>query len=163
MRTPPRLRHVSSPISPTPQRHPSPPPLHSSNNSSPISSPCHLWQSPSPPLLSPWVSTPSADIARQIAAVTQDLADLRAEERRLLRAPTQPRTAHSQQRVRRITIAVMPLVSSVSLTPHCTRMLHWSVLPPPLPGIPFSTFCSSRKNASGAASFPSPRSSEAPD
>lgn len=75
--TPPRNR-PSTPESPTPQRGPalapSPPPL-----------------APSPPLSSPTPAArlplrntpPPIDLARQIAAVTEDLAGLRAEEQRL--------------------------------------------------------------------------------
>jgi hypothetical protein len=105
--TPPR-RRASSPMSPTPKRHPSPPlPLHSTKDSSPTSSLRRFQGSPSPPLLSPRVPSPPTDIARQIAAVTQDLADLRAEERHLLRTRAQPHAVSSQQWVRYITAALM--------------------------------------------------------
>ena len=148
--TPRGLHRVSSPVSPTPKRHPSPPPLHSSKNSSPISSPHHLLGSPSPPLLSPPVSSHPTDIARQIAAVTQDLAGLHAEEQRI-QARAQSCTVPSQQGVRRSHNCVSILrVSSVSLT-LCCRVLRQPVLPQPFPDIRFGTFYSSRMNASGAA------------
>ncbi|KAI0291880.1 hypothetical protein BC826DRAFT_1186759 [Russula brevipes] len=91
MTTPPRHHRTLSPVSPTPQRHPSPLPLplHSPKSSSPISSHRSFSRSQSPPLLSQRVAMPPGDIARQIATVTQDLTGLRAEERRLLRARAQ--------------------------------------------------------------------------
>lgn len=84
--TPPRLvlNRPPSPVSPTPQRRPS------SKSSSPILHAHHLSPSPSPLALPPRDPSPPTDIARQIAAVTRDLADLRAEERRLhARVPPQ--------------------------------------------------------------------------
>ncbi|KAF8266143.1 hypothetical protein EI94DRAFT_231794 [Lactarius quietus] len=75
--TPPRNR-ASTPESPTPQRGParapSPPPLgHSSRPPSPTPAAPHPLHNTSPP----------TNLARQIAAVTEDLAGLRAEEQRL--------------------------------------------------------------------------------
>ncbi|KAN0138051.1 hypothetical protein V8E53_003940 [Lactarius tabidus] len=75
--TPPRNRALT-PESPTPQRGPalapSPPPLvHSPQPSSPSPAPHHPLRD----------AMPSTDLARQIAAVTEDLAGLRAEEQRL--------------------------------------------------------------------------------
>ena len=49
-------------------------------------------------------------MARQIAAVAQDLAGLRAEERRLLHARAQP-----QQGVRRIATMITPRCRSPNL------------------------------------------------
>ncbi|KAH9990173.1 hypothetical protein BJV77DRAFT_1014101, partial [Russula vinacea] len=89
---PPRiiLNRPLSPVSPTPQRHHSPSPFESS---SPILKARRISTSPSPLVLSPRVASPPADIARQIVTVTQDLAGLRAEERRLIHA----RRARPQQ------------------------------------------------------------------
>ncbi|KAH9975217.1 hypothetical protein BJV74DRAFT_862944 [Russula compacta] len=97
MTTPPRLYRASSPISPTPRRRISSSPSRSSK-SSPIPRPQRLSRPSSPLLLSPRVASPQADIARQIAAVTQDLIGLHAEERRLLQARAQSRTVQPQQR-----------------------------------------------------------------
>jgi len=89
--TPPRLvlNRPPSPVSPTPQRRsssmPSPP-----KRSPPILHARRLSLSPSPLALPPRDSSPPTDIARQIAAVTRDLADLRAEERRLIHARVPP-------------------------------------------------------------------------
>lgn len=148
--TPRGLHRVSSPVSPTPKRHPSPLPLHSSKNSS--SSPHPLLGSPSPPLLSLRASSHPTDLAQQIAAVTQDLAGLHAEEQRLLQARAQSRTSPSQKKVRpRHNCVFIPRVSSVSPTLWYTRVLRQLILPQPHPDIHFSTFYSSRMNASGAA------------
>ncbi|KAH9953644.1 hypothetical protein BC827DRAFT_1247093 [Russula dissimulans] len=84
--TTPRLLRASSPVSPTPQRRPSPLPLSSPKGSPLIPSALRSPRSPSPLLLPKRVALPPSDIARQIAAVTQDLANLRAEEKRLLQA-----------------------------------------------------------------------------
>ena len=150
--TPRGLHRVSSPVSPTPKRHPSPVPLHSSKNSSPISSPHPLLGSPSPPLLSLRASSYPTDLAQQIAAVTQDLAGLHAEEQRLLQARAQSRTSPSQQKVGPHHNCVFtPRVSSVSPSLCYTRVLRQLILPQPHPDIHFSTFYSSRMNASGAA------------
>ena len=76
--TPPPRHRASTPESPTPQRGPalapSPPPLvHSPRPLSPTPAPQHPLHDAMPP----------TDLARQIAAVTEDLAGLRAEEQRL--------------------------------------------------------------------------------
>ncbi|KAF8473746.1 hypothetical protein DFH94DRAFT_806969 [Russula ochroleuca] len=94
---PPRivLNSPPSPVSPTPQRHHSPVPSSSSETSSPILKARRLSTSPSPLVLSPRVASPPADIARQIAAVTQDLAGLRAEEQRLIHTRAQPQQAYA--------------------------------------------------------------------
>lgn len=95
---PPRiiLNRPLSPVSPTPQRHHSPVPSSPFESSSPILKARRISTSPSPLVLSPRVASPPADIARQIVTVTQDLAGLRAEERRLIHA----RRARPQQGVR---------------------------------------------------------------
>lgn len=87
--TPPRIR-PSTPESPTPQRGPalapSPPPLVRSPEPS----------TSTPAARNPLRNTPSpTDLARQITAVTEDLASLRAEERRL--SQMQPRQRQEQQ------------------------------------------------------------------
>ncbi|KAH9019969.1 hypothetical protein EDB85DRAFT_542226 [Lactarius pseudohatsudake] len=88
--TPPRNR-ASTPESPTPQRGPalapSPPPL--------VRSPERLAPTPAPrhPLRD---TEPPTDLARQIAAVTEDLAGLRAEEQRLSQIQHE-RVHHRQQ------------------------------------------------------------------
>ena len=127
MTTPPQpptivLNRPPSPVSPTPQRHHSPGPSSSSESSSPILKARRISTSPSPLVLSPRVESPPTDIARQIAAVTQDLAGLRAEERHILHA-----RAQLQHGVRRIMITTVPCCGSpgLSLTlpstlPGCT-------------------------------------------
>jgi hypothetical protein len=57
--------------------------------------------------LSALVASPPNDLARQIAAVTQDLAGLRAEEQRLMQVQMQSRTVPLHQRVRCTTIVAM--------------------------------------------------------
>lgn len=78
---------------------------------SPILHAHRLSPSPSPLALPPRDPSPPTDIALQIAAVTRDLADLRAEERRLLHARVPP-----QQEVRRITIVIVPRCGSLRLS-----------------------------------------------
>lgn len=146
--TPPRLHRASSPISPTPQRRLSLSPSRSPKSFQ-IPRPQRLSRPPSPLLLSPRVTSPPADIARQIAAVTQDLAGLRAEEQRLFQARAQSRIAQPQQRVRYLMIAGHSADIQTLIVDVPTRMFRWAVLPPPLPSPRFSAYYSSRKNASG--------------
>jgi hypothetical protein len=154
--TPPRLvlNRPPSPVSPTPQRRPSSMPS-SPKSSSPILHARRLSPSPSPLTLPPRDPSPPTDIARQIAAVTRDLVDLRAEERRLLHARVLP-----QQEVRRIMIAIMPrrvaglqgsLIYSSLYISRMHRVPVTIVLLVPLPSKRFGTYYSSRKNALGAA------------
>ena len=104
---PPLLRRASSPESPTPQRRPSPLPLRPARNSYPTSRTRGSPRSLTPPPLSALVASPPDDLARQIAAVTQDLAGLRAEEQRLMQVQMQLRTVPPHQRVRCTTIVAM--------------------------------------------------------
>ncbi|KAI0298800.1 hypothetical protein B0F90DRAFT_1731250 [Multifurca ochricompacta] len=99
----------SPPESPTPQRHPARPLILRSPASSSSKSPSRRHsrgrrptRSPSPPLLSSRASSPAGDLARQIAAVTESLAGLRAEERRITQTCGQvkSRSVPLPQRVR---------------------------------------------------------------
>ncbi|KAI0249002.1 hypothetical protein BJV78DRAFT_1363193 [Lactifluus subvellereus] len=95
---PPLLRRASSPESPTPQRRPSPLLLNSPRNSHSTSRTRGSPRSPTLPPLSARVASPPDDLARQIAAVTQDLAGLHAEEQRLTQVQMQSRTVPLHQR-----------------------------------------------------------------
>ncbi|KAF8473744.1 hypothetical protein DFH94DRAFT_141233 [Russula ochroleuca] len=116
------LYRPPSPVFSTPRRHLSPVPSSSSESSSPILKARRLSMSPSPLVLSSRVASPSADIARQIAAITQDLAGLRGEEQRLLHSRAQP-----EQAVRPIMISTMPRCGSLRalIDPSfCTTRMH---------------------------------------
>jgi hypothetical protein len=144
--TPPRLvlNRPPSPVSPTPQRRPSsmssPP-----KSLSPILHARRLSPSPSPLTLPPRVPSPPADIARQIAAVTRDLADLRAEERRLLQQGV--RHYDYNHATARVTEALVD--SSLYVSRVHRRLSVTTVLLVPLPSKRFGAYYSSRRNASG--------------
>ena len=104
--TPPRNRALT-PESPTPQRGgtalaPSPPPLVRSPSPTPVAR--HPLGDTSPP----------TDLARQIAAVTEDLAGLRAEEQRL-----------SQRQREQVRSPLHPLADNTAV--------QLTIFPPPSP------------------------------
>jgi hypothetical protein len=118
----PLRNRPSTPESPTPQRGPalapSPPPLvHSPQSSSPTPAVPHSLRDAMPP----------TDLARQIAAVTEDLAGLRAEEQRL------SQTQHEQ--VRTVTQSCSSLLTFSNSRMHLHALLR-------LHGSPFGAYCS---------------------
>lgn len=136
----PLRNRPSTPESPTPQRGPalapSPPPLvHSPQSSSPTPAVPHSLRDAMPP----------TDLARQIAAVTEDLAGLRAEEQRL------SQTQHEQQNAppRASTPPRLPFRRILLVEEECIRLraelaastvreaaLRELLVPTPAPAVP---------------------------